>query len=55
MEGPIFGISKDSILLAIEMLLTAWKNFFAWLGIIVLPDENEKWTDPSKDDPKVGA
>lgn len=57
MEGPILGISKDQVLDFIEKLLGAIKKLFAWLGILVLPEDGEYDypTEPSTDDPVIGA
>ena len=50
---------KESFLKAVEMILTAYKNFAKWLGIVVLPDESEKnlfpeeTTGPNPKDPNV--
>ncbi len=54
---PIFGITVDQILDFIEKLLGAIKKAFAWLGILVLPEDGEYDypTEPSTEDPAVGA
>ncbi len=41
MEQPILGISKEEILAFIEKVLGAIKKAFAWLGILILPEEGE--------------
>lgn len=51
---------KESLLKAIRMILTAYKNFAAWLGIVVLPEEDEwhypeETTGPDPKDPIVKA
>ncbi|MBR3598041.1 MAG: hypothetical protein IKL47_13830 [Clostridia bacterium] len=58
MEGPILGISVEQILDFIEKLLGAIKKMFAWLGILVLPEDGEYDgypTESATDDPVVGA
>lgn len=58
MEGPILGITKDQVLDFIEKILGAMKKVFAWLGILILPEDGEydKYpTQGSTDDPAVGA
>lgn len=39
MEGPILGISAEQILDFIEKVLGAIKKVMAWLGILILPEE----------------
>ncbi len=57
MEGPIIGISAEQILDFIEKILGAIKKAFAWLGILVLPEDGEYDypEEESKDDPTIGA
>ncbi len=57
MEGPIIGISVDEILGFIEKLLGAIKKVFAWLGILILPEEGEYDypTEGTTEDPAIGA
>ena len=57
MEGSILGISSEQILDFIEKLLGAIKKVFAWMGILILPEDGE-YDYPeteSKDDPAIGA
>ncbi len=57
MEGSVLGISSEQVLDFIEKLLGAIKKVFAWLGILILPEDGE-YDYPeseSKDDPAVGA
>lgn len=51
---------KESFLKAVRMILTAYKNFAKWLGIVVLPEEDEwhypeETTGPNPKDPIVNA
>lgn len=58
MEGPILNISSEQILDFIEKVLGAIKKVFAWLGILVLPEDGEYDgypTEVSTEDPAVGA
>lgn len=58
MEGSILGISSEQILDFIEKLLGAIKKVFAWLGILVLPEDGEYDNYPTEattEDPAVGA
>ena len=57
MEGPIIGISVEQILDFIEKILSALKKAFAWLGILILPEDGE-YDYPEEEtgrDPMVGA
>ena len=57
MEGSILGISSEQILDFIEKLLGAIKKVFAWLGILILPEDGEYDypTTETTEDPAVGA
>lgn len=57
MEGPLLGISSEQILDFIEKLLGAIKKVFAWLGILVLPEDGEYDypTEGTTEDPAIGA
>lgn len=57
MEGPILGISSEQILDFIEKVLGAIKKVFAWLGILILPEDGEYDypTEAPTDDPVIGA
>ncbi len=57
MEGPILGISSKQLLDFIEKVLGALKKAFAWLGILILPEDGEYDypTEEAGDDPAVGA
>lgn len=57
MEGAIFNISSEQILDFIEKVLGAIKKVFAWLGILVLPEDGEYDypTEVPTDDPVIGA
>ena len=52
MQEPILGISKEQILDFIAI-----KKAFAWLGILILPEDGEYDypTEESTADPVVGA
>ncbi len=39
--GPIFSFTENDVLRFFDAMLTAIKNFFAWLGILVMPEEGE--------------
>ncbi len=40
--GPIFeNIKQSDVLKTFDAILTAIKNFFAWLGILVMPEDGE--------------
>ncbi len=39
MYGPIFGFTENDALKVFDAILTAIKNFFAWLGILVMPED----------------
>ena len=41
MEGALLGISAEQILDFIEKVLGALKKAFAWLGILILPEDGE--------------
>ena len=57
MEGPILNISSEQILDFIEKLLGVFKKVFAWLGILILPEDGEYDypTEGTTEDPAVGA
>ncbi len=38
---PMFNFSTEDILALIEKILSALKKAFAWLGILILPEEEE--------------
>jgi len=38
---PIFSVSIEAITDLIQKILTAYKEFMAWLGILVLPEEGD--------------
>ena len=58
MEGALLGISAEQILDFIEKVLGAIKKLFAWLGILILPEDGEYDgypTEATTEDPAVGA
>lgn len=58
MEGSLLGISSEQILDFIEKVLGAIKKVFAWLGILILPEDGEYDgypTEGTTDDPVIGA
>lgn len=57
MSDPIFSFTEEDVLAFIEKILDAIKKVFAWLGILVLPNDGEYDypTEPSTDDPLIGA
>ena len=57
MEGPILNITSDQVLDFIEKVLGAIKKVFAWLGILVLPEDGEYDypTETPTEDPAIGA
>ncbi len=57
MGDSILGVTSGQVLDFIEKILGAIKKMFAWLGILILPEDDE-YTYPeteSKDDPAIGA
>lgn len=40
MYGPIFGFTENDALSFFDAFLTAIKNFFEWLGILVMPEDD---------------
>ena len=57
MEGPILNISSEQIMDFIEKILGVFKKVFAWLGILILPEDGEYDypTEGTTEDPAVGA
>ena len=57
MEGSILGITEAQVLDFIEKLLAAIKKVFAWLGILILPEDGEYDypTEGTTEDPSIGA
>ena len=43
MKDPMLPISVDQLLDAIRKLLEVFKKALAWLGILVLPEDNEDY------------
>ncbi len=48
MKGPILQISVDDIMGVVQKLLDAFKQLMEWLGILVLPTEDEKQAYPNQ-------
>lgn len=46
----MFNFSTEEFMNLVDRLLTAIKNLFAWLGILILPNEEE-----AKDYPTTAA
>ena len=44
----ILNISEDEILAMVEKMLNLFKQIMAWLGILVLPEEEELPTQPEE-------
>lgn len=42
----IFNISEAEVMAMVEKFLTVFKQIMAWLGILVLPEEEELPTQP---------
>ena len=57
MDGSILGITEAQVLDFIEKLLAAIKKVFAWLGILILPEDGEYDypTEGTTEDPATGA
>ena len=43
---PILNVSEDEIMAMVEKFLTVFKQIMAWLGILVLPEEEELPVQP---------
>ena len=48
--NPILNISEDELLGFIEKIMNLFKQIMAWLGILVLPEEEEIPTQPQTTD-----
>ncbi len=46
----ILNISEEELMGMIEKFLNLFKQIMAWLGILVLPEEDELPTQPSTED-----
>ncbi len=53
MKGPILQISVDDIMGVVQKLLDAFKKVMEWLGILVLPTEEEKKDYPNQTQPDL--
>ena len=53
MKGPILGISVEDIMSVVQKMLDAFKKLMEWLGILVLPTEDEKKEYPNQDQPDL--
>ena len=47
MDDSVFGVSIDDILSVVKRILDAFKKVMEWLGILVLPDEEDGYTYPN--------
>ena len=54
MENPVLNISVDDIIGVVQKLLEAFKKVMEWLGILVLPDENDGYVYPNETQPDLG-
>lgn len=45
--NPVLNISEAELMAMIEKILGLFKQIMAWLGILVLPEENELPVQPS--------
>ena len=48
MKGPVLNITVDDIMGVVQKLLDAFKKVMEWLGILVLPTEEEKKDYPNQ-------
>ena len=46
----VFNFSIEEITGLVQKILQALKDIFAWLGVLILPDENEKKDYPGQDE-----
>ena len=53
MKGPILYISIDDIMGVVQKILDAFKKLMGWLGILVLPDEDQKQDYPNQTQPNL--
>ena len=53
MKGPILGISVEDIMGVVQKMLDAFKKLMEWLGILVLPTEDEKKDYPNQTQPDL--
>ena len=53
MGNPVLGISIDDILGVVQKLLDAFKKVMEWLGILVLPDEEDGYVYPNQTQPDL--
>ena len=53
MKGPVLNISIDDIMGVVQKLLDAFKKLMEWLGILVLPDEDQKQDYPNQTQPDL--
>ena len=53
MQGPVLSISIDDIMGVVQKLLDAFKKLMEWLGILVLPDEEQKKDYPNQTQPDL--
>ena len=47
MDQPLVNITEDQVTTFFRALLVIFKKLMAWLGILVLPDEDEKKDYPN--------
>ncbi len=52
--NPILNISEAELLDFVKKILTVFKQIMAWLGILVLPEEEELPKQPAADDTTEG-
>ena len=52
--NPILNISEAELLDFVKKILTVFKQIMAWLGILVLPEEDELPKQPAADDTTEG-
>ncbi len=53
MKGPVLNISVDDIMGVVQKLLEAFKKVMEWLGILVLPTEDQKQDYPNQTQPDL--
>ena len=53
MKGPVLNISVEDIMGVVQKLLDAFKKIMEWLGILVLPTEEQKPDYPNQTQPDL--
>lgn len=53
MKGPVLKVSVEDIMGVVQKLLDAFKKVMEWLGILVLPNEDQKQDYPNQTQPDL--